>query len=289
MPPVFWIGFGIAAAFVVLGATIAHCEELARQFNEAGISAAVFCATTTPAQREAILKDYRQPDSFYRVLVSVEALAKGFDVPDVGCIVDCRPLRKSLSTFVQMVGRGLRASPETGKADCILLDHSGNVTRFAKDFEALYFDGLNALDAGKKLDAAIRTEKDEEKAKKKCPKCGFTPFLKRCMACGFEKKSESNVSHELGGGMREIVLGGKRIAPNKTDLYNQIATWTKAHGNQATAKGRAAHIFRRIVGGFPPSYLNFETAPNVPVTKAVRDQITHQMTAYRTSTNRAQP
>ena len=83
----------------------------------------MFCADTTKAEREAILKEYRKPDSAIRVLISVEALAKGFDVPDVGCVVDCRPLRKSLSTAIQMWGRGLRSSPETGKTDCILLDH----------------------------------------------------------------------------------------------------------------------------------------------------------------------
>ena len=32
-------------------------------------------------------------------------------------MVDCRPLRKSLSTAIQMWGRGLRCSPETGKND----------------------------------------------------------------------------------------------------------------------------------------------------------------------------
>ena len=89
----------------------------------AGVMAAVFTSHTTPTERKALLDEYRKPDSDLRVLISVEALAKGFDVPDVGCVVDCRPLRKSLSTAIQMWGRGLRASPETGKTDCILLDH----------------------------------------------------------------------------------------------------------------------------------------------------------------------
>ena len=108
-------------------------------------------ANTLPAEREQILKEFRKPDSILRVLVSVEALAKGFDVPDVSCVIDCRPLRKSLSTAIQMWGRGLRASPTTGKTDCILLDHSGNITRFAEDFEAIFYNGLDALDAGEKL------------------------------------------------------------------------------------------------------------------------------------------
>ena len=118
-----WFKFGENRKTIVFGATIAHCQELCRQFLDTGVMAAVFTADTTPAEREVLLKEYRKPDSSLRVLISVEALAKGFDVPDVGCVVDCRPLRKSLSTAIQMWGRGLRSSPETGKKDCILLDH----------------------------------------------------------------------------------------------------------------------------------------------------------------------
>ena len=74
---------------------------------------------------------------------------------------DCRPLRKSLSTAIQMWGRGLRSSPETGKTDCILLDFSGNIIRFADDYADIFYNGLNHLDAGEKLDKAVR--KDDER------------------------------------------------------------------------------------------------------------------------------
>ena len=118
-----WIKHAQNRKTIVFGATIKHCEELCRQFNEIGVMAAVFTSNTLPTEREFLLKEYRKKDSSLRVLVSVEALAKGFDVPDVGCVVDCRPLRKSLSTAIQMWGRGLRSSPDTGKTDCLLLDH----------------------------------------------------------------------------------------------------------------------------------------------------------------------
>jgi len=104
---------------IIFGATIAHCLEMCRQFNESGIPAAAFTSDTTESERKELLDEFSKPDSFYRVLLSVEALAKGFDVKDVGCVGDCRPLRKSLSTAIQMWGRGLRSSPDTGKTDCI--------------------------------------------------------------------------------------------------------------------------------------------------------------------------
>lgn len=118
-----WVKFGGNRKTIVFGATIKHCQEMARQFLDAGVMAAVFTSDTTAAERELLLKEYSKRDSTLRVLISVEALAKGFDVPDVGCVVDCRPLRKSLSTAIQMWGRGLRSSPDTGKKDCLLLDH----------------------------------------------------------------------------------------------------------------------------------------------------------------------
>ena len=48
-------------------------------------------------------------------------LTEGWDCPAVDCIVCLRPT-KSRSLYVQMVGRGTRLSPETGKEKLLLLD-----------------------------------------------------------------------------------------------------------------------------------------------------------------------
>ncbi len=117
-----WQKFAEGRKTIVFGATIKHCEEICRQFNESGIMAATFTSDTSDSERKALLKEYSKSDSQLKVLISVEALAKGFDVRDVGCVCDCRPLRKSLSTAIQMWGRGLRSSPDTGKVDCIARD-----------------------------------------------------------------------------------------------------------------------------------------------------------------------
>lgn len=260
---------------IVFGATIAHCEEICRQFNEAGIMAAVFTSHTKPDERKALLDEYKKPDSALRVLISVEALAKGFDVPDVGCVCDCRPLRKSLSTAIQMWGRGLRASPTTGKEDCILLDFSGNIVRFAADFERIYHHGLESLDAGEKLDKSIRRESDEKEIKT-CPACGFSPFAGRCMSCGHEVKKKSLVEHEAGE-MREIRLGKTKYADDAVHLWEQVATYARENARaDSTAErmyGRAWHLYRDIAGVEPPRAFRLETAATVPITAAVRNKI----------------
>lgn len=229
---------------IVFGATIHHCEEMCRQFNESGIMAATFTSNTTAAEREVLLKEYAKPDSQLKVLISVEALAKGFDVRDVGCVCDCRPLRKSLSTAIQMWGRGLRSSPDTGKTDCILLDFSGNIVRFMDDYTDIYFNGLDQLDAGEKLDKVIRRD-EEEKEPSKCPACGFSPCGKRCISCGHENKSKSLIEH-LPGEMSEVKIGKSKLADDQKHLWEQLCTYTRSHGKPETASARAWYLFQEF-------------------------------------------
>ncbi|WP_225783356.1 DEAD/DEAH box helicase [Xenophilus sp. Marseille-Q4582] len=275
-----WIAHGEGRKTIVFGATIKHCQELARQFLDAGVMAAVFTSETTAAERELLVKEYSKRDSSLRVLISVEALAKGFDVPDVGCVVDCRPLRKSLSTAIQMWGRGLRASPDTGKKDCILLDHSGNIIRFAEDFTSIFYDGLSALDMGEKLDKKIRREEDEEKNSKGCPSCGYKPFAKRCMSCGFEKQSPS-MQEAAAGVMQEVVMAGKKkLADDHRHLWEQLCSYARGHSAPERQAGRAWNLFKKITGFAPPREWRFDCTPNAEITANVRNKIKSLDLAY---------
>jgi superfamily II DNA or RNA helicase len=278
-----WHRFGENRKTIVFGATIAHCEELCRQFINSGVMAAVFTSNTTAKERDDLLKEYRKPNSHLRVLISVEALAKGFDVPDVGCICDARPLRKSLSTAIQMWGRGLRSS--SGKKDCHLLDFSGNIVRFFEDFNDIYFNGLDALDDGEKLDKEIRKKEDFEA--KGCPRCGYSPFHKRCMACGFEKVS-AQISDALPGHMQEIFIGEgknkKKLADNAEHLWQQVVTYARIHSKADSQQGRAYHLFKKITGQDP--MWKFSTAPNVEISRNVIGKITAMNMAWKKGAGR---
>lgn len=265
---------------IVFGATIKHCTELCRQFNEAGIPAALFTSETTEDERQALLNDYRRPNSSNRILISVEALAKGFDVPDVECVCDCRPLRKSLSTAIQMWGRGLRSSPDTGKRECRLLDFSGNILRFADDFSQIYFNGLEKLDTGERLDQEIRREEDHEP--RKCPKCGYSPMGKRCVGCGYEPQVVSLQVH-MPGRMREVVINGKELASDRSNLYAQLVTYAKVSSTPAKQKARAANLFRDITGKFPPREWSPDSVPRVEPSKNTLGKIQSLNIAYRKS------
>ena len=69
--------------------------------------------------RAEILKDFDAGK--YNVLCNSMLLTEGWDCPSVDCIVVLRPT-KVRSLYCQMVGRGTRLSPETGKDHLLLLD-----------------------------------------------------------------------------------------------------------------------------------------------------------------------
>lgn len=277
-----WQRYGENRKTIVFGANIAHCEDLCRQFIDAGIMAAVFTSETSDTNREYLLRAYKKGE--LQILISVEALAKGFDVPDVSCVVDCRPLRKSLSTAIQMWGRGLRSNPATGKVDCILLDHSGNIIRFLEDYTDIYFNGLEALDAGEKLDKKVRASDDEENEVKVCPNCGNTPFFKRCMKCGHEIIKQSMVQAEAGE-MRvldmPIIVNGKKLSENHYDLWQQVCAYAEQHSQIDKKNGRAYHLYKNITGMNPkwdfspaqmvaPNVINKIKSLNIAYAKAMR-------------------
>lgn len=267
-----WVKLASQRKTIVFGATIAHCEEICRQFNEAGVMAAVFTSKTPDGERKVLLSEYEKSDSAIRVLISVEALAKGFDVKDVECVCDCRPLRKSLSTAIQMWGRGLRSSPETGKTDCYLLDFSGNIIRFADDYSDIFFNGLDELDCGEKLDKAIRRDNEDKPEGKSCPECGYNPMGKRCISCGHEVHSSSLVEH-LPGEMQEIMLGKKKLADDARHLWEQVCTYARAHSSPEKQYWRAAYLYKEMFGTLPPKTWGLNDAANVPISRNVLNKI----------------
>lgn len=85
--------------------------------NENGFQAAEVNGDSQ--DRAEILEDFE--NNKYNVLCNSMLLTEGWDCPSVDCIVVLRPT-KVRSLYCQMVGRGTRLSPETGKDHLLLLD-----------------------------------------------------------------------------------------------------------------------------------------------------------------------
>lgn len=271
---------------IAFGADIAYCLELVKQFNQAGIGAATYTSETPDSERAALLTEFSKRDPVIKVLVSVEALAKGFDVQDIGCVIDARPLRKSLSTAIQMWGRGLRSSPDTGKTECLLLDHSGNIRRFYDDFNDVFFNGFTGLDMAEKLDKTIR--KDELSYESAgCPKCGHKPFRRRCMACGHQKET-GTLANSAAGEMHEIRIGKNVIAENEHDLWRQVCSYARSSSKPEKQAGRAYYLFREIVGKKPKRDWDFESTPTSPITRGTLNKIKSLNIAFHRSRGQQQ-
>ena len=104
--------------------SVENAETLTFRLNQRGIGSAVVCGETPKDDRARLIAQFRRGE--LRCLVTVLALSVGFDVPDVDCIVWCRPT-KSPVLYVQGMGRGVRISE--GKEDCLVLDFTDTVER----------------------------------------------------------------------------------------------------------------------------------------------------------------
>jgi DNA repair protein RadD len=138
-------------AFLPSVTTAVYFVSLLRQ---RGINAALVCGETPKDERAELVAAFRS--GHIKCLVTVLALAIGFDVPDVDALIWLRPT-KSPVLFVQGAGRGMRI--HNGKADCLWVDFSDTTER------------MGPIDAikGRKKRAA---QPDSEAPYALCPECG---------------------------------------------------------------------------------------------------------------------
>jgi superfamily II DNA or RNA helicase len=242
-----YIKHGESRKFICSGVDTVHVQELQRQFLAAGINVASYTYLDKDEDRADTTAEFRKPNSSIRGLVTITAASRGFDVPDVRCIIMARPLRKSLAEHIQLLGRGLRISD--GKENCRVLCHSGNMARFWQDTEQFFDEGVARLDDGKPKDK--KKPEKKEPAPMKCPGCGHLhrpmPF---CPSCGFEYPKRASVQHEAGT-LKEIVASGDRNLMRK-EIWPQVC-WHVAHKksprDDAHAQRMAQAIYAEMTGG----------------------------------------
>ena len=80
--------------------------------------------------------------------------------------------------------------------------------------------------------------------------------------------------------MQEFKVGKSTIG-DKIKVWEQACTYCRAHGNPATASGRAAHLYKSITGVFPRLLPSFEQVPNVPVSREIMNKARANAIAFR--------
>lgn len=255
--------------FICSAVDTAHVEELQRQFLAAGINAATYTYKDRDEDRADTLTEFRKPDSAIRGLITVTAASKGFDCPDIGCVIMARPLRKSLAEHIQFFGRGLRIAP--GKDNCTVLDHSGNSARFWTEWNEFFEAGQDQLDDGSKKPKP-KKKPDEEPAAWKCPACGHLHNPRpACPACGHEYPRKKAIEH-VPGTLTELVATGNADIMRKS-LWPQVCAIVAERGNPdpATNQRRAQAIYRELTGSF--AHARYENTQPVAPTPEVRGKV----------------
>ncbi|QCE34323.1 DEAD/DEAH box helicase [Acetobacteraceae bacterium] len=150
--------------------SVKFCEKLNEGLKEVGVSSEIITGETPQFKREKIIQDVK--DGATRIVVSVDTMTTGVDCPPVDCIIALRPTLSS-ALYVQMVGRGLRISPETNKEDCLLLDYANWMNEHGYPEDAK--PPLSKEDIGLGING-----------KRRCNACSYLnlPNAKRCVSCG---------------------------------------------------------------------------------------------------------
>lgn len=162
---------------IAFAVSVQHSQHICEAFQQQRIPAAHVDGDTPIKVRNQIYQQLAEGEIL--ILSSCQALTEGFDVCSVNAILLCRPT-KSKALYLQMVGRGLRLSPETEKTDCVVMDQAGNVERhgFVEDVEQI------SLRKGHSAKSGVAPTKV-------CPTtiggCGalLYTFQMRCFKCGY--------------------------------------------------------------------------------------------------------
>lgn len=231
-----WRKLAYGRRTIAFAVNVAHSQNICTAFQKVGIPAAHVDGKTPIKQRTEIYKQLAAKEIY--VLCSCMTLTEGFDVPSINAELLARPTQ-SISLYYQMVGRGLRLSPQTEKRDCLIICQSGNVSRhgFIEEVKSV------SLDPGEETTS-------KEAFKKICPPenggCGayLYGFQMRCPECNYKfpellklpfiQQLEQLLSEE----------DKQRLAFYRSKL--QFSYQNKY------APGWAAMVFQEKYGHFPP-------------------------------------
>lgn len=185
---------------LIFATSINHAEILQEDLFKNGIISKTIHSNLHKDNIKAILQDYHS--TYLNCLINVNMLTEGFDEPQVDTLILARPTT-SIALHRQIIGRGLRLSPNTDKIDCLVIDLVGN------------FDRLGDIN-------------DKLKAKKErnlsapfhCPFC-IKPMIIVCDHCGFtlpkslkedcEKiRSEKEISQLIGEDFKTLDLFARK-------------------------------------------------------------------------------
>lgn len=253
--------FGKARKTLVFCAGVAHGEDLARRFGEAGYNFVSISYKDDDELKREIIEDFSKPDTQIDGLIATDILTKGFDVPDVMIGVSARPFSKSFSSHVQQMGRVMRLYD--GKEFGVWIDHSGNYLRFQNDWDDLYNVGVHELKDGVEKPKKELSKAEKEKAT--CPKCKHVMSSDTCPYCGFVRIRANDVT-EVAGELTELGQNHKsekHTSEYKEMFYQELIGYAKEHGFK---DGWSFHKYKEKFG-VNPAWKKVAKEPSIEVVR----------------------
>lgn len=178
----FWQEHAQDRQTIVYAVSVDHARNLSAFFRDAGVPAAAMLGSTKDKERAALIAAFK--NGYLKVLVNVAVATEGFDLPDASCVVITRPTR-SLTLYLQMVGRGLRPKKDGG--NCLILDLAANAELHGlpeDDREWSLEPRAEEDDVGDAVTVwCERCDTVSPAASHICQNCD-APFGKECSRCG---------------------------------------------------------------------------------------------------------
>ena len=209
--------------------SLAHCKKVASLISEySGEECAIVSGDTPDQERENTIRRLRgetvQIDLFgeglkpLKYACNVSVLTTGTDIPRLDTIALLRPTN-SAGLLVQMIGRGFRLSPETGKTECLILDYGRNIERFGP-IDLIGKNEERGMGKGERRGPLAKT----------CPKCRNLVALPvmLCPECGFEfpRQDAERKMHEAEAA-RTAILSGEVTVETHNVSHVEYQVWEK--------------------------------------------------------------
>lgn len=263
---------------------VAHGAELAQKFNEAGVNAVQISYKDDDEYKADVLKEFAKPETAIKVLISSDILERGFDQSDIDIVILGKPVKKSFSKFVQMIGRGARPHPD--KSFVTIIDHGSNWLRFSEEWESLFHDGVQVLSGAP--DAKPKREPTElEKKRAKCGRCGavWPGNSDICANCG-NVRTRRNEVVAVPGEMLELTGAPKKekySSEFKEQWYHGLIAHLRATGKN---ENRAYHLYREKFK-VDPAWKKVAGSQLTPAAMDARNYLQRANIAFAKSAKRA--
>lgn len=238
-----WRRFAAGKKTAVFGVSVQHSEQIAAEFNAAGVPAAHVDGDTPDHVRRQHILNFAH--GHLQVLCNVMLFSEGFDLSAVAgvdapieCVMLARPTQ-SLSLYLQQVGRALRKKPDPA----IILDLSGNAARHGMPDHPHEW----TLEARPKKKRGGKGEA-EPRLVRDCPACEATHSLAlaACPACGHEYQPMGRQVEEVAVELKEVskeeMQRQRKVEQGRAQSLDQLIELARARGYKSPEKW-ASHVY----------------------------------------------